>query len=152
LAERLDRVDAIEWARLAAFLDAEGTIRIGESKYASGRHIYANIQIANTDPRLGLWLTSLFGGGMSWVTPKNPRHKRSFVWGCSSRHAEFIVRRVRPYLIMKGEQADLLLALRETVKLGRNQTLGLTEDEVRRRTDLWNQSRVLNRRGVPDGQ
>lgn len=148
LAAKLDAIDEIEWARLAAFIDAEGTIRIARK---TQKHYNVAIQIANTDPRLMLWLKTLFGGTVSEAKPPNSRCKVPFYWTTNSRHAEFLLRRMRPYLLLKAQHADLALAFRDTIKFGRNQTEAITNEEANQRKELFEKFRVLNRRGVPDG-
>ena len=146
LAARLDAIEPLEWMRLAAFIDAEGTIRTGFTSKAR-THCNIRVQIANTDPRLAQWLASLFGGKPCWVKFDNPNWRDPFYWNISSRHAEFVLRRVRPYLLLKGEQADLALAARETIRMGRNQEEQLTDEEKQSRELLVARSLELNKRG-----
>lgn len=147
LCARLDAIDSIEWARLAAFLDGEGSIGI---RRRSKGHLYPVLQISNTDPRLPLWLAAIFGGSVGSTTPKNARHKKAYVWSAVSRQAEFIIRRVRPYLLLKGAQADICLAMRETVLFGRNHHNPLSGTVINRREQLFEQCADLNKRGVAE--
>lgn len=104
-------ISQIDWARLAAFIDGEGTIVI-----AKARSIYTQltIRVVNTDPRLPLWCKSIFGGKVYAATYSKTNVKRAYVWTTQAKKAEEILRGCFPYFLIKREQAEVALAYRET--------------------------------------
>ncbi len=117
----LTQISQIDWARLAAYIDGEGCIRIagvkGSTPY-SRRVLYVEVTISNTDARLTEWLKVKFGGSV-WVDrsrlKKNPHWSPGTAWVVSSRHASEILSNCLPYFIIKREQADVALAFQATI-------------------------------------
>jgi hypothetical protein len=121
-------------------IDCEGWVSI------TGRH--ANqiiVGVLNTDPRLLAWLQSRFGGYISPPRVRtNPRAKPAWTWLLWSPRAQVFLRAIRPYLILKGEQADIALAF--ALLLG-PKGKRLTPARQVPRDALRRRLRVLNRRG-----
>jgi|SRR5580692_2853114 hypothetical protein len=105
----------IDWARLAAFIDGEGTIVI---KPYLVKYTQLFVRIANTDPRLPLWCRKCFDHGKVYASDsqsrKFPGRMRVYTWIVQSKKAELILRGCLPYFILKKEQAEIALAYRET--------------------------------------
>ena len=115
-AKDLSQVTAIDWARLAAFIDGEGHIAINENKSPAGRYYqYIRVIITNTDTRLIAWLFETFGGSLlrGHVSEK---HRRVYKWAVSCRHAEAILLQCYAYFITKQDQAEIALAFQQTIK------------------------------------
>lgn len=90
-------------AYAAGMVDGEGCIHI---LYHRGRgHHSINVIITNTDPRVAEWLLERFGGRVH-----HPR-ERVDNWTVSARKAAAFLELVYPYLVIKKEQADLVLKL-----------------------------------------
>lgn len=125
----------LEWARLAAFIDGEGTIAIKNLRTKTGRYSQLIVAIANTDPRLPMWCKENFGG-LLYASDCNPRKsekwRRSYRWISHSAHAEMIVRSCLPYFLLKQEQAEVALAYRKTFRCkgGRGSTRIITDAEL----------------------
>jgi hypothetical protein len=114
----LQSVSEVSWARLAAYIDGEGTIAINRSE-PSGRlanpqhHLY--VAVGNSDPRLIVWLKQTFGG---WAGPQKQKFKEGavvskkprFLWVVSSQQAAHLLEQCLPYFIMKKGQAEVGLA------------------------------------------
>jgi hypothetical protein len=116
----LDAIPEMEWVRLAAFIDGEGHVgiqRVGECATVKhpNRYFYVNVIIANTDPRLPEWLLRTFGGTIGSQTRQTKRWKTAYKWRVSCRYGCEILRRARPYLLLKKEQCDVALALDRTM-------------------------------------
>jgi hypothetical protein len=107
----------IDWARLAAFIDGEGCIRIASAKAKNWKreHLYIDVRIANTDPRLAQWLSSLFGGKIYTSPRKKSTWAACFWWAISCKKAAALLTECLPYLILKREQAETALALQSTM-------------------------------------
>jgi hypothetical protein len=123
-------VSEINWARLAAYVDGEGTIMIAKSRIHKGTkaaQYVLTLVVANTDPRLICWLNDNFGGhsylrqlagSKLSVSCGVVNRKNVMSWRQFEERAAEIIRHIMPYLIMKREQAEIALAYRELRKLG----------------------------------
>lgn len=110
----------IDWARLAAFIDGEGCIRITEKKekHYPRAYLYLQINISNTDPRLPAWLKKTFGGGVYHsrrASKLNVRWSDCFMWMVSGGRVAELLQGCMPYFIIKREQAETALAFQETI-------------------------------------
>jgi hypothetical protein len=111
----------IDWARLAAYIDGEGSIYITESTRrrpgrADHRVMAVTICVVNTDPRLIRWCKENFGGNTGVMHKKVKRHRTSWAWRIASGSAVNVLKGCYQYFIVKKEQADLAIAFQETVK------------------------------------
>lgn len=153
-------VSEIDWARLAALIDGEGHIQIAMCRHKSNKagraeYEYVNLGIANTDPRLHEWLVSRFGGKV-YVQVRNGKAKKAverghlwkpaYRWNVACVHACDLLERARPYFILKGEQADIALALQRTKRMFG--VKGMPNEVIEERTKLRAQLKLLTKRGV----
>ena len=102
-----------EAAWLAAVIDCEGTITMSSGRRAGSRACVPMVCVGNTDIRLILKLESLTGcGKVRFVKTKSPRAKDQWSWAVR-RQADVrsILLAIRGHLLLKGQQADILLAL-----------------------------------------
>lgn len=116
----LAAVAQVNWARLAAYIDGEGCIRIAGVKGAtpySRRVLYVEVTITNTDVRLGAWLQATFGGSVyvSKANAKNPKWSPAVAWVVGSRHAATLLEYCLPYFLIKREQANVALSFQSTI-------------------------------------
>jgi hypothetical protein len=144
----------VERSWLAAITDGEGCIRINRTRRKdtrAGWRYYPVIELTNTNKALVDKFVALT---KSWVTRireysndhfcKNA--KRRFQVEIRNRSCEDFLHAVRPYLLAKGEQADLMfefIALQDR-EGKKNKRLVPTYNE------FYVRSRVLNTRGVKD--
>lgn len=106
-----------EVAYLAGILDGEGSISIlkmrMKRKSATYWHYALQIRIASTHLPLIEWICDLVGGRIyeqTYVTRVQGNRKRAQHWHIGGRaDVAAFLRLVRPYLIVKAEQADLAL-------------------------------------------
>jgi hypothetical protein len=117
---RNKQVSEIDWAKLAVALDGEGciTIRVDrpERTYRVTEQYYVHLSLSNTDPRLPMWCHKTTGEGHFYaVPPRSARHKTQYLWVVAINGASaWILRNCLPHFIIKREQAEICLALRET--------------------------------------
>lgn len=100
----------ISWEYLAGIIDGEGSI--GTTKTGYPPNIVGRVIVANTDLRLLTALNEFFGGYMTVRSKGQKSNWKPFAtltW--TGRQAEKILVGARPFLIIKGEQADLCLEL-----------------------------------------
>ena len=113
----------IDYARLAAFIDGEGWVSIlrrknhSERKTGNKNLTYSFvIGVANTSIPLHTWLEEIFGGktysrknreNIVIKGEKTKQNKKAYQWHITSHDAIKLLKQIRPYLIIKGAQADL---------------------------------------------
>ena len=95
-------------AYLVGIIEGEGTIAIAKQKPTKGRKsdTYSlRLQVANTSEKLMDWLEDNFGGSSHKVGEGN--EKNYYAWILGSKDTYKLLKLVRPYFLLKGEQADL---------------------------------------------
>jgi hypothetical protein len=145
----ISKVKEIDWARLAAYIDGEGTIMIARTKRHKGTKMpqfVLTLIVANTDMRLISWLSETFTGEHYYSNSGSLfgwTKKTCFSWRMYEKRAITILERVRPYLICKGEQADVAFAYRKLRDQG-SKGRKLTLVDIKERTQLRNKICKLN--------
>lgn len=136
-----------ELAYAAGIFDGEGTLTV---RGRSGqRYLEPLVSVSNTDPRMVLWLHERFGGSLGYKARNGARAERAkplHRWSLDGYDAiGRCIGAVRPFLITKADQADLLLAL---VKLKKGRGQRYDPDDISRRVAIKNQMAILNKRGA----
>ena len=151
-----DGIREIDWARLAAYIDGEGTIRIDLQQPSRGNNFTARhlleIRVYGCDLELILWCKNTFGGGNIKPVRKlhgKPNWKQEHVWYVGALNAEIILRNCLPFFIVKRKQATVALALRE---LGGKHGRRVSPELYAKREVLRQEMKVLNQRGVTPAQ
>jgi hypothetical protein len=109
-------IEAIDWARLAAYIDGEGSIQIRPHRARSNHAL--NISITNTDYRLLVWLESNFGGKIYKVVGcKTTTKKHVWRWEARAAGCRPILEGCLPYFIVKREQAEIAIAFKNLCEL-----------------------------------
>ena len=109
--------DKTKWSYLAALIDGEGTLSIYRRlqktrKYATTQYYMMNhrLSVFNTNERLMKWLISSFGGVYYTKSRRNTAHKIEYKWRPKgAKNLEKTLLGVLPYLVIKDEQANILL-------------------------------------------
>ena len=104
----------IDLARLAAYIDGEGHIRISGPGKRWTDHI--GLRIANTDYKLHVWLKGTFGGYISVVRGRCQHYKKCWSWNASGNLSYALLKACIPYFIMKLDQAEIAIGLHELVQ------------------------------------
>lgn len=148
----------IDWARMAAYIDGEGSILINTQKRGTAITIgyYLRITVANTDVRLMQWLKETFGGTFKnantakYYIGKN--YKQCYHWGTSAHRAAWILHNCLELFIIKRDQAELGLQLQVSMSRFRNGRLGKNKElptELRQeRAEIKAKLLVLKARGI----
>jgi hypothetical protein len=134
----------------AGLFDGEGTVGIRalpkkgdtEKKYHS-----VMVAITSTDTAVTDWLQAHFGGKINANHKENAarNYKDAWKWSLYARHAAAFLEAIRPYLIVKSEQARVALELRD--EMGDGRRVPITPELFARREALAQELRHLNRRG-----
>lgn len=131
--------DKAKYSYLAGILDGEGCITIGAGKKETCINYNAIILVQNTSKVLIDWLQSRFGGQVYLSKKLTEKTKAAWMWRITKKkEIELLLLAVLPYLIIKKEQAKVLLAF---VRLGSDAMPEL-------RAIYHTQLRILNARGV----
>jgi hypothetical protein len=146
--KKLEALNAVKAAWLAALIDGEGTVGIvrqSRPENVSGFRYYPYIEVNNSNLRLLAVVQSVMGGALKSKNRKAPaNHKPVFsviVRGvvCSEILAPLI-----PVLIVKDRQAQIVTKFCSLVAASPEQNFGQSEQFER----LWLECRELNRRGI----
>lgn len=146
---KIAAVSEIDWARLAAFIDGEGTIHISRNDVAksSVTPVFTLfVVLGNTDLRLINWLVDTFTGIVCKAKKRSSKWKDMYQWRQASKRAEVIVEHCLPYLICKREQAETALAFRKLFpgcKIGRL----IADSTIDARNECRKKMQALNLRG-----
>ena len=107
----------VDWARLAVLIDGEGYIGIATaySKRWARPHLYLDVRVTNTDPRVSEWCVAHFGGKVYTRVSPNKRWSNCFYWAVSCNKAESVLRGCLPFFIVKRDQVEVALAFQATI-------------------------------------
>jgi len=131
--------DKAKYAYLAGIIDGEGCLTIGAGRKGKVTNYNSIIMIASTNEKLIQWLQTNFGGNYYKAGRVSEKWKQAYIWRfLKKKDIEQLLLAVLPYLIIKREQAILLL---EFVRLPRYQ------ETPEKREELYQKIKVLNKRG-----
>lgn len=107
--------EAMDWARLAAYIDGEGYIRVAlNSRNHQGR---LEVNVSNTDYRLLVWLKDTFGGSVHRGGKSLAGKKQLWRWVLDRHRAAELLAQCLPYFIVKKEQAEIGIAFQSLIAL-----------------------------------
>lgn len=139
-----------EIAYLAGLIDGAGCIYIchaKQGKYGNGYQWHSMLKITSCDEELIIWLENTFGGSKDsryrWTSKKKFTRP---VYNCQATGPmlDYIMPLVKPYLIIKKKQCDVMMRYRLTSKnIGRKR---LPPEINEQRLQLLNELRNLNSR------
>lgn len=126
---------------LAGIMDGEGSFYIGLTKNKFNSRMY----IVNTDERLIHWLKNTFGGlTYKRNSLKNPHWKTKYEWIIEKAQIDPICKLIIPFLIIKKEQAELMIKFRSTF-IDRKR-FNITDEIMIFRTKCFENMKKLNHR------
>lgn len=102
------------------------------------------LAVGNTDIRMCQRLADLFGGKVIAKGSLRNRTKQMWEYRVFSRNAARVIGMIRPYLVVKGEQADVAMAFAETIR----RTGGHTEEVRAARADMKARLKLLKREEI----
>ncbi len=142
----MNRQESIIWA--AGFVDGEGNINIQRYSSTRGRRhrpcYNLLLQVDQTSPDPLEKLKGLWGGRISKKKPQNPRWAPQWHWWVSGKDAAQALAELRPYLLVKRDQADIAL---EFAQLKRQRPSQLSKLEENQREGLHLRLRALTKTG-----
>lgn len=143
--------DPITLAYIAGAIDADGHITVTRSLRKKGkRYTHAPTYY---HPRIGYTSTSqivpkliqmTFGGAVHQYQPKNPAHRRVYIWSVSTHACGVVAAALIPHLRQKKRQAEHLVALctlistqHEIQKQTQKPPYRITAEQLAAREVLW---------------
>lgn len=140
-----------ELAYAAGVFDGEGSVGIYVGgKTSLGRPRYnLRLSVGNTDTRLTNWLAETFGGKVRAKQPRVPsRHRQAYDWYLFGNNAVEFLRLIRPFLLLKAEQADVAIKFQATITPsgGPGGSLLLTDEQIAERETYRQQLSALKGR------
>lgn len=111
-------------AYLAGVIDSDGCIRVekannnGRSRDSVSYHVI--LTIAQVEMQAVRLAEEVFGGYLLFPKPKNERSRPMVRWTAKSQKAAAALQELRPFLRIKGAQADNALALAALVAQSRS--------------------------------
>jgi hypothetical protein len=114
------------------------------------------VTVGNTSRKLIEYLVGLYGFGS--VTYRAPTKERrgSYLWTIESKKARAVIAPLREFLVIKREQADLLIEFVvgfesfKGARLGHKGGILVSDSEMQRRVAIHDRIRELNRTGPRD--
>lgn len=148
----MNKISEVDLARLAAFIDGEGTIGVYLSVEGKKRtlHYRLTLQVANTNQKLIDYFQSFFPGPNYKYTKKNSKDKPLYTWINTDEKARQALIELLPYFILKKEQAIVGIEFQERCH-GRNKQFTGRKVPIwmaNRREEYYQKMKELNKRGV----
>ena len=144
------RPSELDWARLSAFIDGEGCISFSPRDTDTGGTLTlcGRVTVTNTDARLIAWLAETFGMTFYRRARKSDKWKPVYWAQASGYRACWVVLNCSPWLMLKREQAELLLKHQETMgSFERGSGIKTPDNVLEFRASLNTKMHKLNRRG-----
>lgn len=106
-------------AYLAGIIDGEGSIYVQRRKTKTGWSYFPRFQIVNTNRKLMEWIHKTFGG-LIYDKPRNhirSHWKMQIEWFTTRKLLDQLLPLILPYLVIKQEQAEIMIKFRESFKI-----------------------------------
>ena len=148
MEERYYKLEDIEnLAYVAGIVDGEGSITITTN--AAKRTFCSFIYVSNTDIRLMDWLHATYGGSVYTLPNQGDNHKTAFRWALFGKKAGGFIECIRPYLKIKCEQADIVIAFQNLRSAFHTRpSVPLSEEFIDQAVALKEAMLILNRQGT----
>lgn len=128
------KISTIDYARLAAYIDGEGCIRLQPSGHKRAHRFYTVMLVIGQSEHAGMqlieWLHQTFGGR---VNKGKGKYCPMYYWMLGATALDIVLVRCLPYLLVKGDQVRLALEYRGTVT---DKTFNLPDSLVQHREEI----------------
>jgi LAGLIDADG endonuclease len=143
-------LNVVDAAYLAGLIDGEGYVGVSGSKNNKaskgckrGVALRISVSVNMTDSRPLKWAQTVTGVGTIHTHKKHKAHYRqAWNWQIWSREAALVLKQIRPFLKVKGKQADLCIEYQSQMRFPG--TAGLKDSEWEFRLSCWDKSKELN--------
>ena len=131
----------VEKAYIAGIVDGEGTVSL--LKHRKNETPTPNVTVANNNLTLLQWIREKVGGTISSKKKRLPNHNNSYAWSVRQDRAIRFLTEIHDYLIVKKEQAELIL---KDYKAVTHPAGKYTAEMLEKKNKLVEKIRELNRR------
>jgi len=145
--KKIQQLTEAEKGYIAATIDCEGCLRAEELNPDSYVTVGGGLVVVNTNKVLLDRLYSLTGAGSinNHTKRKNRNHKPTFCWAVrGGKQLTLLLQTVYPYIVIKREQAELLMELCDL----KAKSTSRRKFYVERQYEILDRLHELNRRGV----
>src|SRR5881628_3015542 len=139
---------------LAGFVDGEGYLGLARIRRRHRTSEYClRLSIYNTNRAILEEIKRTTGGTMSVVGQRRAGWKHSYALILTNAAAARVIQKIKPFLLVKSEQSEALLAFDQRIRAGRRvrdaagRLLPLARREIRFRQTVYNRVKRMNRRG-----
>ena len=143
---------------LAGFVDGEGYLGLARIRRDHRSPEYClRLSVYNTNRRILEDIQRTTGGTMSVIDQRQAGWKVSYALIWTNAAAARLIRKIKPFLVVKSEQSRALLAFDRGIQAGHRlrdkagRLLPLTPRDVRSRQAFYDRLKRMNRRG-PESQ
>jgi len=148
---------ATDKAYIAGLVDGEGCITIYKRKNGhfpkAGKPWYYQpvVTIGNTDKRMLDFVVDRCKGWITKPKPQRSHWKQSYCWFISGEAMRSFLRDIIPYLVIKRKQVEIILSFPNYIDRGwgGKTSVGRSQQELEKQTNLWTEMRRLNSQGRP---
>src|SRR3989442_737672 len=144
---------------LAGFVDGEGYLGLARIRRRHRASEYClRLSIYNTNRAILEEIKRTTGGTMSVVGQRRAGWKPSYALILTNAAAARVIRKIKPFLLVKSEQSEALLAFDQRIRAGRRlrdkagRLLPLARQEVRFRQAFYNRVKRMNRKALRVGE
>lgn len=145
-------VDRETLAYAAGVLDSDGYLGISRNTYhmrvigdSKAPSYSERICVRQNEATIPEFLRTTFGGSVYCERHRHGNRTLGFRWDIRAKQAAHVIRLVLPFLRLKRQQAELLLALHEDKRLHRPP---LTSDVLIRRAVWFEELKALHNHGI----
>ena len=139
---------------LAGFVDGEGYLGLARIRRRHRSPEYClRLSIYNTNRMILEEIKRTMGGTMSEVGKRRAGWKPSYALIWTNAAAARVIQKIKPFLLVKSEQSEALLAFDQRIRAGRRvrdaagRLLPLARREIRFRQTVYNRVNRMNPRG-----
>ena len=129
-------------------IDTDGNIGISKNQ---NRGYAQYLRATNTNFKRIQWLLDNFGGNYIKREYDNDAWKDQYLWSIFGFESYKLLKNIRPYLLLKQEQADTAIELYEKVSkwhYGKSKPIPKAKKDLQ--IKLYQNCRVLNKKGKPE--
>ena len=131
----------IEKAYLAGLFDGEGCVGYYKRMTKQVPYHSASLHVCMTDPRPVQWVMDKVSYGKISISYKANSRRTVYSWQlCNKPQIQEVLEAIRPYLIVKGDQVDVILS---HWKLEERLPKGVTPELIAQRESVIERLRIL---------
>ena len=139
-------------AYVAGLIDGEGCLRIHRQSKKTTSTFTAIVQLnmSNKARVIGEQMAETFGGSLYEVKSPNPKWSDQWQWRISGDVASNFVMQIRPFLMLKRKQADLILqlhSLKESQPFQKNGAREWSQEAKEQAARIKDMMHMLNQKG-----